>query len=275
MQLRRAHETTVSMVPTPRPYATAPHAPADRAQPLSQTLHRPSRPLPQQASKIAHPDDGMWEEQTSAPHHGVSFRDLAAPFVPLSGKGQLADLQKQNAALTKELGKAIAGQTPKSDNATTQNTVADNSVVNSHAVLLVRSDSHDAFSVPNDIQAKENAAIAEIRKTLLERKRQHDSSANITCNYSPFIPPTRMTQIIAETAEKLDMSSVTNVDTVTVFFQRGTTPHTTKAIAPLSGHVTVKVMKCEAEKTKVPTSTPARPLPEPIEQREATYNKAR
>ncbi len=63
IQLRRAHEATVSMVPTPRPYATAPHAPADRAQSSSQTLQRPSRPLPQQASKIAHPDDVMWEEQ--------------------------------------------------------------------------------------------------------------------------------------------------------------------------------------------------------------------
>ncbi len=63
MQLRSAHETTVSMVPTPRPYATAPHAPVDRAQSSSQTLQRPSHPLPQQVSKIAHPDDVMWEEQ--------------------------------------------------------------------------------------------------------------------------------------------------------------------------------------------------------------------
>ena len=63
MQLRRAHEATVSMVPTPRPYATAPHAPADRAQPSSQTLLRPSRPLPQQASKMTHTDDDMLEEQ--------------------------------------------------------------------------------------------------------------------------------------------------------------------------------------------------------------------
>ena len=63
MQLRCTHEITVSMVPTPRPYVTVPHAPADRAQPSSQTLQRPSRPLPQQASKIAHPDDGLWEEQ--------------------------------------------------------------------------------------------------------------------------------------------------------------------------------------------------------------------
>ncbi len=210
----------------------------------------------------------------SASHHGAFFRDLAAPFVPLSGKGHLTDLQKQNAALTKELGKAIAVQTPKSDNETAQNTAAGNSVVNSHAALLVRSDSHVAFSVPNDIQAKENAAIAEIR-TLLERKRQHDSCANITCNYSPFIPPVRMSQIIAETVEKLDMISVTNVDTVTVFFQRGTTPHTTKDIAPLSSHVTAKVMKREAEKTKAPTSTPPRSMPEPIEQRETTYNKSR
>ena len=62
MQLRRAHEATVSMVPTPRPYATAPHAPADRAQPSSQTLLRPSRPLLQQASKMAHADDVMLEE---------------------------------------------------------------------------------------------------------------------------------------------------------------------------------------------------------------------
>ncbi len=51
------------MVPTPRPYATAPHAPADRAQPSSQILQRPSRPLPQQTSKVSHADDGMWEEQ--------------------------------------------------------------------------------------------------------------------------------------------------------------------------------------------------------------------
>jgi hypothetical protein len=197
---------------------------------------------------------------TSTPHHGAFFRDLAAPFVPLSGKGQLADLQKQIAVLTKELGKAITGQTPKSDNETTQNTTAGNNVVNSHSVLLVRSDSHTAFSVPNDMEVNENVAIAEIRKTLLERKRHHDSSANITSNYSPFIPPTRMAQIIAETVEKLDMSSVTNVDTVTVFFQRGTTPHTTKAIAPLSGHVTVEVMTREVEKTKASTSTPPRPL---------------
>ena len=84
-----------------------------------------------------------------------------------------------------------------------------------------------------------------------------------------------MAQLIAETAENLNMTTVTNVDTVTVFFQRDTTLHTTKAIAPLSGRVTVKVMKREAGKTKAPTSTPARTLPEPIEQREATYNKAR
>jgi len=193
---------------------------------------------------------------TSAPHHGALFRDLVAPFVPLSDKGQLADLQK-------------------SDNETAQNTAAGNSVMNSHAALLVRSDPHGAFSVPNDMQAKENAAIAEIRETLVERKRQHDSTANISCNYSPFIPPARMAKIIAETAEKLDMSSVTNVETITLFFQRGTTLHTTKAIAPLSGCVTAKVMKREVEKTKAPTSTPARPLTKPIEQREATYNKAR
>jgi hypothetical protein len=177
--------------------------------------------------------------------------------------------------LTKELGKSIAGQTPKSDNETVQNTAEGNSVVNSHAALLVRYDSHAAFSVPNDMQAKENAVIAEIRKTLLERKRQHDSSTNITCNYSPFIPPARMVQLKAETAEKLDMTTVTNVDTVTVFFQRDTTLYTTKVIAPLSGRVTVKVMKSEAEKTKVSTSTPGRPLSEPIEQCETTYNKAR
>ena len=51
------------MVPTPRSYATAPHAPAYRAQPSSQTLLRPSRPLLQQASKMAHSDDVMLEEQ--------------------------------------------------------------------------------------------------------------------------------------------------------------------------------------------------------------------
>ena len=73
---------------------------------------------------------------TSAPYHGAFFLDLAAPFVPRLGKGQLADLQKQNAALTKELGKAIAGQTPKNDNETAQNTAAGNSVVNSHTALL-------------------------------------------------------------------------------------------------------------------------------------------
>ena len=100
--------------------------------------------------------------------------------------------------------------------------------------------------------------IAEIRKTLLERKRQHDSSANITCNYSSFIPPARMAQLIAETVEKLDMTTVTNVDTITVLFQHDTTFHTTKAIAPLSGRVTVKVMKREAGKTKALISTPAR-----------------
>jgi hypothetical protein len=50
------------MVPTPRSYATAPHAPAYRAQPSSQTLLRPSRPLLQQASKMAHADDVMLEE---------------------------------------------------------------------------------------------------------------------------------------------------------------------------------------------------------------------
>ena len=59
---RHTHETTVSMVPTPRSYATAPHAPAYRAQPSSQTLLRPSRPLLQQASKMAHADDVLLEE---------------------------------------------------------------------------------------------------------------------------------------------------------------------------------------------------------------------
>ena len=45
---------------------------------------------------------------TSAPHHGALFRDLSAPFVALSAEGRLADLQKQNAALKKELEKANA-----------------------------------------------------------------------------------------------------------------------------------------------------------------------
>jgi hypothetical protein len=45
---------------------------------------------------------------TSASHHGALFRDLSAPFVALSAEGQLADLQKQNAALKKELEKANA-----------------------------------------------------------------------------------------------------------------------------------------------------------------------
>ena len=40
---------------------------------------------------------------TSAPHHGPFFRDLSAPFVALSAERQLADLQKQNSALKKEL----------------------------------------------------------------------------------------------------------------------------------------------------------------------------
>jgi hypothetical protein len=57
------HETTVSMVPTPLSYATAPHAPDYRAHPSSQTLLRSSRPLQQQASKMAHSDDVMFEEQ--------------------------------------------------------------------------------------------------------------------------------------------------------------------------------------------------------------------
>jgi hypothetical protein len=81
-----------------------------------------------------------------------------------------------------------------------------------------------------------------------------------------------MSQSITETVEKLDM---TTVDTVTVLFQHDTTFHTIKAIAPLSGRVTVKVMKRETGKTKAPTSTPPRPPPEPIERREVTYNKAR
>jgi hypothetical protein len=46
----------------------------------------------------------------SAPHHGALFRDLSAPFVALSAEGRLADLQKQNAALKKELEKATASQ---------------------------------------------------------------------------------------------------------------------------------------------------------------------
>jgi hypothetical protein len=37
MRLRCMHETTVSMVPTPRPPATAPRVPASRAQSLPQT----------------------------------------------------------------------------------------------------------------------------------------------------------------------------------------------------------------------------------------------
>ncbi len=60
---RHTHETTVSMVPTPRSYATAPHAPAYRAQVSSQTLLRPSRPLHHQVSKMTHTDDDMLEEQ--------------------------------------------------------------------------------------------------------------------------------------------------------------------------------------------------------------------
>ena len=63
MQSRRKHETTVSMVPTPRSDATDPHSPAYRAQPSSQTLLRASRPVPRQASKMAHADDDMLEEQ--------------------------------------------------------------------------------------------------------------------------------------------------------------------------------------------------------------------
>ncbi len=62
---------------------------------------------------------------TSVPHQGAFFRDLVAPFVALSVEGQLADPQKQNAVLTKELEKAIADETPKSDNETVQNTVTE------------------------------------------------------------------------------------------------------------------------------------------------------
>ena len=62
-QPRRRHETTVSMVPTPRSHVTAPHAPDYRAQSSSLTLLRPSRPLPQQDSKMVHVDDDMLEEQ--------------------------------------------------------------------------------------------------------------------------------------------------------------------------------------------------------------------
>ena len=51
------------MVSTPRSYATVPHAPAYCAQPSSQPLLRPSRPLPQQASKMVHADDDVLEEQ--------------------------------------------------------------------------------------------------------------------------------------------------------------------------------------------------------------------
>jgi hypothetical protein len=84
-----------------------------------------------------------------------------------------------------------------------------------------------------------------------------------------------MAQLIAETAGKLNMTIVTNVDTVTVFLRHDTTSRTTKAIASLSGRVNVKVMKRPAERTKMSTTTPARPVLEPIEQREATYNKVR
>jgi hypothetical protein len=45
---------------------------------------------------------------TSAPHHGALFRDLSAPLVAPSAEGRFADLQKQNAALKKELEKANA-----------------------------------------------------------------------------------------------------------------------------------------------------------------------
>jgi hypothetical protein len=137
--------------------------------------------------------------ENAAPHDGTFSRDLPTP---------LEDLQKKNAALKKELEKANGHQTPKSDDKTAQNTVAGKSL---------RSDSHATLSVPNDMQVKEDTAISEIRKTLLKRKRQHDSSVNITCSYSSFIPPVRMAQLISETAGKLNMTIVTNVDTVTVF----------------------------------------------------------
>jgi hypothetical protein len=64
---RHTHETTVSMVPTPRSFATAPHAPAYRAQPSSQTLIRPLHPQLLQASKMTHADDVMLEEQKKLP----------------------------------------------------------------------------------------------------------------------------------------------------------------------------------------------------------------
>jgi hypothetical protein len=51
------------MAPTPRSYATAPHAPAYRVQPSSQTLLRPSHLLLLQTSKMTHSDDVMLEEQ--------------------------------------------------------------------------------------------------------------------------------------------------------------------------------------------------------------------
>jgi hypothetical protein len=195
--------------------------------------------------------------ENAAPHDGAFSRDLPAP---------LAHLETRNAALKKKLEKADGHQTPKSDDKTAQDTLAGKSSP---------SDSHATLSVPSEMQAKEDAAIAEIRKTLLKRKRQHDSSVNIACSYSPFIPPVRMAQLIAETAGKLNMTIVTNVDTVTVFLRHDTTSRTTKAIASLSGRVNVKVMKRPAERTKMSTTTPARPVLEPIEQREATYNKVR
>jgi hypothetical protein len=174
-----------------------------------------------QTTFAASKQDDNVHSATSTPYYGAFFRDLVAPFVELSTEGQLGDPQKQNVTLTKEIEKTITDQTPKRDNETVQNIVTE-----------------------------ENTVISEIRKTLLKRKRQHDSSVNITCDYSSFIPPVRMTQFITETAEKLDMTTVTNVDTITVLFQHDTTFHTTKVIAPLSGRVTVKVMKCEEGKTK-------------------------
>jgi hypothetical protein len=195
--------------------------------------------------------------ENAAPHDGAFSRDLPTP---------LADLQKQNVSLKKELEKANGHQTPKSDDKTAQNTVSGKSS---------RSDSHATLSVPNDMQVKEDAVIVEIRKTLPKRKRQHDSSVNITCSYSSFIPPVRMAPLIAETSGKLNMTIVTNVDTVTVFLKHDTTSRTTKSIVSLSGRVNVKVMNRPAERTKMSTSTPARPLLEPIEQRETTYNKVR
>ena len=73
------------------------------------------------------------------------------------------------------------------------------------------------------MEAEENDAIAEIRKTLLKKQQQRDSSVNIPCHYSPYIVAARMAQLIAETAEKLGMTIAGNVDTVTIFLQHDTT----------------------------------------------------